>query len=59
MVALEIGVGVKTLHHVLHGHSRSPRILMALYERAQENKRQGYQNPYSREFVECAVSELM
>jgi len=46
-VALELGVSVQSVNYVLNGYMRSPRILMALYSKAQERRIQGtlYTNP--------------
>lgn len=37
-VALELGVSRQTVSHVLNGHARNPRVLMALYQRAKANR---------------------
>ncbi len=59
MIALQIGVTEQSVSHVLSGQCRSPRVLRALYDRAIENRAAEHLNPYSREFMECAVRKLM
>lgn len=44
-VALECGVSVQTVSYVIGGKFRSPRVLMALYNRALDNSNSLYNDP--------------
>lgn len=37
-IAMQLGVSVQAIHNTLNGYNRSPRILMALYNRARSNR---------------------
>lgn len=62
-VAMELGVSVQTVNYVLNGTQRSPRVLMALYRKAQERRMQGtlYVDPkgMSERLLECGRVEPM
>jgi Prophage antirepressor len=44
-IAMECGVSVQTVSYVIGGKFRSPRVLMALYNRALDNSTSLYNNP--------------
>lgn len=44
-IALECGVSVQTVSYVIGGKFRSPRVLMALYNRALDNSNSLYNDP--------------
>lgn len=58
-IALLLGVSRQSVCNVLNGHHRSARILMALYKRALENRKNSLKNPYSQDFIASATEKLM
>jgi prophage antirepressor-like protein len=57
-VAAQLGVSPVSVSNILSGKTRSNTILQALYEKALENKQNGFINTYSNEFVIMAIEKL-
>jgi prophage antirepressor-like protein len=57
-VAVQLGVNPVSISNILSGKTRSNTILQALCEKALENKRNGFVNAYSSEFVTTAITKL-
>jgi prophage antirepressor-like protein len=57
-VAEQLGVKLVSTSQVLSGKTKSNIILQALYEKALENKRNGFINPYSGDFITTAITKL-
>jgi prophage antirepressor-like protein len=57
-VAEQLGVRQGSVSNILSGKTKSSAILHALYEKALENKRNGFVNAYANEFVTNAIANL-
>ncbi|MDR1897265.1 MAG: Bro-N domain-containing protein [Prevotellaceae bacterium] len=57
-VAAQLGVSAVSVSTTLSGKTKSHVILQALYEKALENKRNGFVNAYSPDFVTTAIAKL-
>jgi prophage antirepressor-like protein len=58
-IAARLGVARSSVSNILSGKTKSGIILQALYEKALENKRNGFINAYSSNFVTTAINKLI
>jgi prophage antirepressor-like protein len=57
-VAVQLGVKPASVSNILSGKTKSSIILQALYEKALENKQNGFVNTYSCDFVTAEICKL-
>ncbi|MDR1182365.1 MAG: hypothetical protein LBL13_10360 [Bacteroidales bacterium] len=57
-IAKQLGINPASVSQILSGTTRSNDILQALYEKALENKQNGFVSAYSSEFVTTAITKL-
>jgi prophage antirepressor-like protein len=58
VIAMKLGVSPVSVNNILSGKTKSSTILQTLYEKALENRQNGFVNAYSNEFVTTAISKL-
>jgi prophage antirepressor-like protein len=57
-IATQLGVKQASISNILSGKTKSSTMLQALYDKALDNKLNGFVNAYSGEFVATAITKL-